>query len=375
MDSTTTFVGIDVHQKQLQVAMLRPGQREPEEWQVAHEPKAVARLASKLRREAGDDLLVCYEAGPTGFSLQRRLEAGGVRCQVIAPALIPQRPGDRVKTDKRDARTLARLLRAELLTAVHPPTPEQEAVRDLCRAREDLQADRKRARHRVLKMLARYGHHYSAGGAWTQGFSRWLAGIRFEHAPAQAAFEDYLAAVQLADERLRALDDTIAEVAQSEGYREAVGILRCFRGIDTYTALALLAELGDITRFPSARELMSYLGLVPSESSSGERRQRGPLTKAGNAHARRLLVEAAWHQRHAPWVSQALRKRREGQPEWAVAVADRAQRRLHRRYRRLLLQGKPKPKAVAAVARELAGFMWSALSVLEHRRRAPSLAA
>jgi transposase len=375
VNSTTTYVGMDVHQRELQVAMLRPGAMEPDQWRLAHEPKAVARLARKLLKETGGDVLVCYEAGPAGFSLQRQLEAAGVRCQVIAPALIPQRPGDRVKTDRRDARTLARLLRAELLTAVHPPTPEQEAVRDLCRAREDLQADRKRAQHRLVKMLARHGRYYRAGGAWTQGFYRWLAGVRFEHPAGQAAFEDYLQAVQLADERLRGLDARIAEVAQGEPYREAVGILRCFRGIETYSALALLAELGDITRFASAPQLMAYLGLVPSEHSSGERRQRGAITKSGNAHARRLLVEAAWHQRHAPGVSKRLRQRRQGQPGWAVAIAEVAQRRLHRRYRRLLEHGKPSPKAVTAVARELAGFLWAALLNLAHREEAAQAAA
>ena len=375
MTTGTTYVGIDTHQKQLQVAMLRPGPQEPEQWQVAHEAKAVARLAQKLRKETGGDVVVCYEAGQPGFSLQRRLQAAGVRCQVIAPALIPRRAGDRIKTDRRDARTLARLLRADLLTEVYPPTPEQEAVRDLCRARADLQTDRKRAQHRLVKMLARYGLHYREGKAWTLAFFRWLRGVRFEHGPAQTAFEDYLQAVQLADERLRALDARIAEVAQSELYREAVGILRCFRGIETYTALALLAELGDITRFASARRLMAYLGLVPSEQSSGERQRRGPITKTGNGHARRLLVEASWHQRHAPRVGHALRTRRQGQPGWAIAIADCAQRRLHRRYRRLLERGKPSNKAVTAVARELAGFLWAALVTLQQQRQAVMVAA
>jgi transposase len=368
--TTTTFVGIDVHQKQLQVAMLRPDSKEPEEWQVVHDVKTVRRLARKLRQESGGEVVACYEAGPAGFSLQRRLDAEGVRCQVIAPSLVPQRPGDRVKTDRRDARTLARMLRADLLTEVYPPTPEQEAVRDLCRAREDLQADRKRAQHRLQKMLLRHGLHYSEGKAWTHAYHRWLARIRFEHPAAQSAFEDYLQAVQLADERLRGLDARIEEMAQSDPYREAVGILRCFRGIETYTALALLAELGDITRFPSPRHLMSYLGLVPSEHSSGERRQRGPITKTGNGHARRLLVEAAWHQRHVPRTGYRLQVRRRGQPGWAIAIADRAQRRLHRRYRRLLERGKPSTKAATAVARELAGFLWAALVTLEHQRAA-----
>ena len=374
MSTTTTYVGIDVDQKHLHVAMLLPGAKTPEQWQVAHEPKAVQRLARQLLERSGGELLTCYEAGPAGFSLLRRLQAAGVSCQVIAPALIPQRSGDRIKTDRRDAHALARLLRAGLLTAVHPPTPEQEAVRDLCRAREDLQADRKRAKHRLQKMLLRHGLHYSAGKAWTQAHERWLRRIRFAQPAAQTAFDDYLQAVQLADERLRALDARIAEVAASAPYREAVGILRCFRGVETYTALALLAELGDITRFASARQLMAYLGLVPSERSSGGRQWRGGITKTGNGHARRLLVEASWHQRHAPRVGQALRARRAGQPGWAVAIADRAQRRLHRRYRWLLERDKPATKTVTAVAREFAGFLWAAL-ITHAQRQADARAA
>lgn len=368
MSTTTTYVGIDAHQKELHVAVLWPGAREAEAWQVAHEAKALQRLARKLLKETDGEVLACYEAGPVGFSLQRRLEAAGLRCQVIAPALIPQRVGDRIKTDRRDARALARLLRAELLTEVYPPTPEQEAVRDLCRARVDLQKDRKRAQHRLLNMLARHGIHYGTGKAWTKQFWRWVVGVRFEHPSAQAAFEDYLLAVQHADERLRMLDERIEEVAQSEPYLEAVGILRCFRGIETYTAVALLAELGDISRFPTARHLMSYLGLVPSEHSSGERRRRGPITRTGNSHARRLLIESAWHQQHAPRIGVRLRTRRAGQPGWAVAIADRAQQRLHRRLRHLLDHGKPSNQAVTAVAREFAGFLWSALVALEQRR-------
>jgi transposase len=368
MTTTTTYVGIDAHQKQLHVAMLRPGATGPEEWQVAHEPKAVQRLARKLLKEAGGEVLACYEAGPVGFSLQRRLEAAGLRCQVIAPALVPQRVGDRIKTDRRDARALARLLRAELLTEVYPPTPEQEAVRDLCRARVDLQKDRKRVQHRLLNMLARHGIGYGTGKPWTKQFWRWVVGVRFGHASAQAAFDDYLLAVQHAEERLRMLDERIEEVAQSGPYREAVGILRCFRGIETYTALALLSELGDISRFPTARHLMAYLGLTPSEHSSGERQRRGPITRTGNGHARRLLIESSWHQQHAPRIGVRLRARRAGQPGWAIAIADRAQQRLHRRLRHLVHHGKPLNKAVTAVAREFAAFLWSALVTLQHRR-------
>ena len=273
---------------------------------------------------------------------------------MIAPALIPMRPGDRVKTDRRGARKLAELLRADLLTAVHPPTIDQEAVRDLCRAREDAVADRTRARHRLSKLLLRRGIAYD-GRNWTLRHRRWLLTLRFEHPAAQATFDDYLRALEGVEERLRTLEQELAACAASDDYREAVGLLRCFRGVDTVTALTVLAELGDVTRFGSARQLMSYLGLTPSEHSSGARQRRGPITKTGNSHVRRILVESAWHYCHPPRVGAVLRKRREGQPGWAVVLADRAQARLHRRHRRLAAHGKPSVVANVAVARELAG--------------------
>ncbi len=359
---TTTYAGMDAHARAIHVAVLAPGAERPEEWQLANEPKAVKRLAQRLRRMAPGPVVACYEAGPGGFALQRQLEAEGIECQVIAPALIPRRPGDRVKTDRRDARKLAELLRADLLTAVHPPTIDQEAVRDLCRAREDAVTDRTRARHRLAKLLLRRGIAYD-GRNWTLRHRRWLLTLRFEHPAAQATFDDYLRALEGVEERLRTLEQELAACAASDDYREAVGLLRCFRGVDTVTALTVLAELGDVTRFGSARQLMSYLGLTPSEYSSGARQRRGPITKTGNSHVRRILVESAWHYRHPPRVGAALRKRREGQPGWAVVLADRAQTRLYRRHRRLAAHGKPSVVANVAVARELAGYLWAVLNI------------
>ncbi len=356
----TTYVGMDAHAASIRVAVLRPGAAQADEWQLVNEPCGVKRLARRVTRMAAGPVLACYEAGPCGFALQRQLQAEGLRCQVIAPALIPRRPGDRVKTDRRDARQLAELLRAELLTVVHPPTPDQEAVRDLCRAREDAVADRTRARHRLAKLLLRQGIAYD-GRNWTQRHRRWLLTLRFEHPAAQATFDDYLRALEGAEERLRTLEAELAQQAASAAYCDAVGLLRCFRGVDTVTALTVLAELGDVTRFGSAPQFMAYLGLTPSESSSGARQRRGPITKTGNTHIRRLLVESAWHYRHPPRVGAALRKRRERQPGWAVALADRAQARLHRRYRRLAANGKPTVVANVAVARELAGHLWAVL--------------
>ena len=359
---TSTYAGMDAHAATIWVAVLAPGAERPEEWQLTNEPRSVKRLAERLKRAAAGPVVACYEAGPGGFALQRQLEAAGVECRVIAPALIPRRPGDRVKTDRRDARKLAELLRADLLTVVHPPTPDQEAVRDLCRAREDAVADRMRARHRLAKLLLRRGIAYD-GRNWTQRHRRWLLTLRFEHPAAQATFDDYLRAIEGVEERLRTLEQELATCAAGEDYREAVGLLRCFRGVDTVTAMTVLAELGDVTRFGSARQLMSYLGLTPSEYSSGARQRRGPITKTGNSHVRRILVESAWHYRHPPQVGEALRKRRAGQPGWAVALADQAQSRLYRRHRRLVGHGKPAAVANAAAARELAGYLWAVLNI------------
>lgn len=360
-ERSTTYVGLDVHKKEIVVAMLLPGAKEAMTWKVANEPRAVRRMARKLKREAPGAISSAYEAGPCGYVLKRQLEAEGVPCQVVAPSLIPSAPGDRIKTDQRDARKLAEMLRAGLLTEVHPPSEAEEAVRDLCRCREDLKQDLSRCRQRLGKFLLRKGLRYGLGKAWTQRHRRWLWSLALEHRAAQATLEEYLLGIEQLETRLRELDATIGELAESDPYRERVGWLRCFRGIDTLTAMTILAELHDFRRFTSAPQLMSYLGLVPSEHSSGESIRRGGITKAGNLHARRVLIEAAWHSRHKPAVGAPLKKRREGQPPEVIAIADRAMRRLHRRYWQLVSRGKPSQKAVTAMARELAGFLWATL--------------
>ena len=366
-----TYVGLDAHKKAINVAMLLPGQRGPVDWEVTNEPRAIRRLVKRLRREAPGEIRCCYEAGPCGYALQRRLmsdEKAGVICEVVAPSLIPIKPGDRVKTDRRDARKLAELLRAGLLTEVHPPTEAEEAVRDLCRCREDAKEDLLRARHRLSKLLLRRGWVYGGGKkAWTVAYRQWLRGLEFEHEADRVVFEDYLLAVEQVEERVKSLDDRLAEAAEREPYREPVGWLRCFRGIDTVTAMTVVAEIHNFQRFESARGLMAYLGLTPSEHSSSDKRHLGSITKAGNSHVRRVLVEASWHYRHHPGVGQRLRQRRQGQPGRVIALADKAQQRLCRRYRRLTGRGKPANKVVVAVARELVGFIWAALQ--EPRRQ------
>jgi transposase len=356
----TTFVGIDAHKKDLFVAMLIGREPAPITWTVANEPNAVRRLVRKLEREAPGPVRACYEAGPCGYALQRQMTTTRVSCQVIAPALVPRKPGERVKTNRRDARKLAELLRAGLLTEVQPPTPEEEAVRDLCRARDDAREDLQRARHRLGKLLLRRGLHYP-GRNWTRAHREWIDSLTWAHDAERIVVADYLLAIDHLEARLIELDARLAEIAERDPYRAPVAWLRCFRGIDTLTAILLLAELHDFRRFQSPRALMAYLGLVPGENSSGEKHRRGRITRTGNTLVRRLLVETAWHYQHRPGVGVALARRRNGQPARVIAIADKAQQRLCRRFRKLSAEHKPAPKIAVAIARELAGFLWAAL--------------
>jgi transposase len=360
MKHVTTVVGIDAHKKDLFVAMLVGRETTPVTWQLANEPQAVRRLVRKLERESPGPVQVFYEAGPCGYALQRQVTTSRVSCDVVAPALIPRKPGERVKTNRRDARKLAELGRAGLLTAVQPPTPEDEAVRDLARARDEAREDLQRCRHRLGKLLLRRGLHY-AGRNWTRAHRAWIDSLTWTHAAERAVIDDYLLAIDHTEARLLELDSRLAEIAGTEPYREPVGWLRCFRGIDTLTAMLILAELHDFRRFASAPALMAYLGLVPGEDSSGEKHRRGRITRTGNALVRRLLVETAWHYQHRPTVGVALTRRRKGQPGRVIAIADKAQQRLCRRFRKLAAEHKPAPKIAVAIARELAGFLWAAL--------------
>lgn len=363
MSKASTFVGLDVHKNSIAVALLRGGESTPHEWKVVNEPGAVHRLIRKLEREGENAVQCCYEAGPTGYVLKRQLDRAGIACQVIAPSLIPVKPGSAIKTDRRDARKLAELLRAGMLTEVTPPTEDEEAVRDLTRSRDDAQRDLTRARNRLAKFMLRRGVVYAVDRkpTWSQKYRSWLRALTFERTADQVIFEDYLLAVEQTEARLEALTDQIERFAEASPWCERVQALRCFHGIDTVTALALVAEIHDPRRFPHPRRLMSYLGLVPRESSSGMRERRGGITGAGNRHVRRLLVEAAWHYRHKPVVGRALRLRRSGQSPKAIALANRALRRLTLRQRRMLHQGKHPNLVTIAIARELVGFVWNVL--------------
>ncbi len=360
MKKDSTHVALDDSKNSIVAGILRPKATEPELRQFPNEPKHLRRFFTRLQREGS--VSTCYEAGPAGYDLYRQLTALGVPCQVMAPALTPRKPGERIKTNRRDAAKLVRLFRAGELTPIRVPDEAQEAVRDLLRCREDIQEDLLRWRHRLLKFLARHGRVYREGRHWTQRHWTWLRAQRFADPVLGRTCQEYRFTVEQLLARRAELEREIEAIAQQEPYRTPVGWLRCFRGVDTLGALTVLIEIGDFERFRHPRELMAYLGLVPSESSTGDRERRGSITKAGNTHARRILVEAAWHYRHPPGLGKALTRRSQGQPKAVLAQAWRAQQRLHRRYRHLVGRGKRPPVAVVAIARELVGFLWAALT-------------
>ena len=355
-----THIGLDVHKDTIAVATLRPGATTCDERVIPNTSEAVRRL---LRRHPDPSLLsTCYEAGPTGYDTHRLITSLGIACDVIAPSLIPKRSGVRVQTDRIDARNLARLHRAGELVAVRVPTPAEEAVRDLVRAREGIKTDRRIARQRIRSFLLRYGKRYPKPGArWSHRFEVWMRALRFEEPYAQAAFEHLLGAYFVRDSQLAAIDRQIEELALADPLAEPVARLRAFRGIDTLTAVTVASETCDFRRFGTASAYMAFTGLVPSEHSSGASRHQGSITKTGNVHIRRVLVEAAWAYRYAPAVRGKHAKRLEGQPPEMAAYSWAAQCRLHATYRKLAAR-KGAHKAVVAVARELSGFVWGAMT-------------
>ncbi len=357
----TTWVALDVHKNSIVAATLPPRGGQPEVVRIENTERAVRRLIDRLG--GPDGLAVGYEAGPCGFDLLRLLKRLGVACDVIAPSLVPVRAGDRVKTDRRDAKKLVRLFRAGELCFVAPPSPEQEGLRDLVRCRDDLVCARRAARHRVAKALLRHGHIFREGkGSWTHQHYAWVRRQRLDDPLSQRAVEHMLAHLDGLDAQIAALDHELEQIAAREPWSDPVAWLSCFRGISTRTALGLLGEIGDFRRFRSARELMSYLGLTPSEYSSGDQQHRGHITKCGNQHARRLLVEAAWHYRHRPRASRRTTKLVERVPGDVSARAWQAQLRLNHRHRTLTQHGKRSTVTNVAVARELCGFVWAAMT-------------
>ena len=354
------LVAIDQHKLSLVAATLPVTGGQPEVMRVENTERAIRRFVQRLG--GADGLAVAYEAGPGGYQLHRLLSSMGVACDVIAPSLIPVRAGDRVKTDRRDAKKLVRLYRAGELSFVQPPSPMQEGLRDMMRCRDDLRCARTAARHRVAKALMRHGHIYRQGKAWTLRHRAWIESQRLADPLAHTALEHMLTHLGALDAQIAALDQQLEQIATHQPWADPVAWLCSFRGISTHTALGLLAEIGDFRRFAHPRELMSYLGLTPSEYSSGQQQHRGHITKTGNRHARRLLVEAAWHYRHRPRQSTRAARLQEHVPTEVTIRAWQAQIRLHHRHRVLAEHGKRSTVANVAVARELTGFIWAAMT-------------
>jgi transposase len=316
--------------------------------------KLVKKLSAKYKR-----LTFCYEAGPTGYGLYRQIKSLGHECVVVAPSLIPKRPGDRVKTNRLDAESLAKLLRADELTAVWVPDPHHEAMRDLTRAREAAMLDLRTKRQQTSAFMLRQGLCYPEKTTWTKAHMNWLASQKLAYLEQRIAFEELMLAIRQAQERLARLEQAIRAAVPEWSLCEAVTALMAMRGIDLIAAATFLAEIGDLSRFPTPRELMKYLGLVPSEHSTGDTIKRGPITKAGNKRARRMLVECAWSYQYPPRVGTAKQAKVAAAPRAVQEIAWKAQCRLSRRYRALIRNGKLKTVAATAVARELAGFIWA----------------
>lgn len=368
MKKAITWVGMDAHKNFINIAVLQGRRKSFTEWKIKHDERSVKRLAKKLVKLAdGGEVRCCYEAGPCGYALARKMEkAAPLVVEVIAPSLIPYKPGERIKTDKKDARKLAEMNRANLLTVVHPPTEKEESVKDLCRCREAIRGDLMTSRHRLSKFLLRRGYIWGRKN-WSIAHKDWVHKIRMEDEVCQAVLDEYLLETEHIEERLKSVTEKLESVSQTEPYREAVGWLQCFHGIKIITAMTILAELHDFRRFTSPRGLMNYLGLTPSEDSSGGIQKQGGITKAGNSHVRQVLVEAAHHYRYRPSTGGALRKRRQGQTASVITIANKAHQRLHRKYTKMYHQkGKPRNKVVAAVARELVGFIWAVLYEQAH---------
>jgi transposase len=354
----TAFVGLDSHAESTAIGVAEPGRAAPRFVgtvgpKFSELSKALAKLSDPSK------LLIAYEAGPCGYALARELKRTGYRCEVVAPSKVPRRPGDRVKTDRRDALTLASLARAGELTFVRIPDERDEAIRDLSRARVDAVRARLKARQQLKALLLRHGRRYVGKTSWSAAHERYLATVSFDHRAQNVAFVEYRQAVSEAQARVQRLSEALTQELETWRMRPLVQALMTLRGVDQLVATTLVAELGELKRFAHPRELMGYLGLVPSEYTSGEKRRLGRITKTGNSHVRRVLIEAAWNYRFPPRITMPLQKRQEQQLPAVRAIAWRAQLRLNHRYRKLNARGVQHNKVCVAIARELAGFIWS----------------
>lgn len=354
------YVGLDTHKDTIAVAVSDAFGGKPRYYgEIANTPEAITKLAKKLSPD-GEVLSFCYEAGPCGYGIYRQISKMGHDCSVVAPSLIPRKPGDRVKTDRRDSESLSRFHRAGELTAVWVPDQEQEAIRDLTRAREDMKAMERQARQRLNAFLLRHGKVYESGKSkWTQAHFRWLERVKFEIPVQQIVFEEYVGAIKQSQQRVSDMEDQMLKVMEGWSLAPVVEALMALRGIKLITAMTVMAELGDITRFDSPPQLMAYLGLVPSEYSSGKSKRRGGITKTGNGHVRRVLTESAWCYRFQARRTAHLQRRAEKTSDEVQAIAWKAQKRLCGRYQHLLDRGKLKVQVCTAIARELVGFIWA----------------
>jgi transposase len=368
MKDTIKYVGLDVSKEKIAVAIADEGREAPRYWgMIRNTPEDVKKLMKQLGNSG--NLRVCYEAGPTGYALYRLLLTLNIHCNVIAPSLIPQRPGERIKTDRRDSVRLAQLYRAGELTSVYVPTPEDEALRDLVRCREDAKEDQLRAKHRLSKFLLRYNINPPSGvNKWTVKYFRWLDTIKFENSNLKVVFQEYYHQLKEIEQRIRRLEEEIRLQATEGAHAPTIQALQSLRGVALITATSITAEIGSFKRFVTAQQFMAYVGLVPSEFSTGESRRQGKITKTGNRHVRRLLVESAWSYRYQPAIKGELKRRLDGQSPTIRAISWKAQNRLHKKYFRLLSRGKESGKAITAVARELAGFIWAVTRELEEVR-------
>lgn len=339
MKNSITYVAMDTHKKEHKVALHYPGDEQVVQFAIKNTARDIKKMVNKVKKQAPADIEFCYEAGVCGFTLKRRIEALGCKCMVIAPSLTPIKPGDHVKTDRRDARQLLAMFKAGLLTEVHAPDPEQESARELTRCRQTAQENLTRIRHQILKFLVRHGYVYRDGNHWTLKHFRWLRSLEFDLLSLRDVFDSYFTEMQHCLQRLDSLDKEVLKLSESKPYKKIVGLLRCFHGIDTLSAITMITEIFEFGRFSTPGELMSYLGLTCSEDSSGQKERKGSITKAGNKRVRRLLIEASWHYRH-PYVatSRSLKQRRKEQPQWAIA-------------------------------RESAGFIWSVFNEYEIRNQ------
>ena len=354
-------MGLDVHAETIAIAVAEPDGEVRSLGTIANREDSIRKFIKKLG--PAEQLRACYEAGPTGFVLYWQLAQLGVECAVVAPTLVPKKPGDRVKTDRRDALKLAHCHRNGDLTAVWVPDEGSEALRDLVRQREAAKQDQLRARHRLTKFLLRTGRRAPLGAkAWTERFWEWIQQVHYAQPAQEATFLDCLNEVHHMAERVKRLEQAILDVVKvaPAAVQEVIRGLQALRGVAHISAVTIAVELGNITsRFESARKLMGYCGVFPSEDSSGKRIRKGSITKTGNAHLRRIVVESAWSYRHRPWLGAKLRRRQEGVSAEITEIAWKAQNRLHRRYMKLMAAGKDQRKTMTAIARELMGFIWA----------------